>query len=127
VTARRLRSDAARLRREADALEARARQMREVAAELDAAASKIDELRGGNRSGTVTSDMQADHRLAIARGRTHRHDAFAEALERSGYSVRSLAAAVGVSHAMLSMARAGKRRLSDDVAARIEKLTGFRF
>jgi hypothetical protein len=43
-----------------------------------------------------------------------------------GHSLRSLAAALGVSHAYLSMVGSGKRPASPEVAARLHDLIGWR-
>jgi hypothetical protein len=46
---------------------------------------------------------------------------------RAGYSLRSLAAAVGLkNHSYLSMAHAGRRPLPREIARRVEQLTGFK-
>jgi hypothetical protein len=49
------------------------------------------------------------------------------AAAKAGYSLRALAKAVGLpAHSYLSMAHAGKRPLSREVARKVEELTGFK-
>ena len=52
-------------------------------------------------------------------------DALIQAANKHGMTLRTLAAAAGVSHSLLSKARRGARSLPAEVAAKIEKLTGF--
>lgn len=53
--------------------------------------------------------MVTDRRLAISKGRTGK-DKFGAACRKAGYTLRSLATAVGCSHTMLSMHRNNPER-----------------
>lgn len=83
-------------------------------------------LRHGVNSSTVTSEhMQADPRnLAISKGHD-KTDPFLKAIRAKGYTLRSLAAAVGEPPSLLSMQRSGLRPMPMERAKRVEKLTGW--
>lgn len=77
-----------------------------------------------------TSDseqMQADSRsIAISEGRQgKKKDLFLKAIRAKGYTLRSLAAAVGTPPSLLSMQRTGDRPIPAERAHAIETLTGW--
>lgn len=75
------------------------------------------------QSRNVNKDMLAVHKVAISEGRSK--DPLAVAARKAGMSVTALAKRVGVSKALLSMARTGERTIKRSVCERIEKLTGY--
>lgn len=75
------------------------------------------------QSATVNDRMHADHRLAISKG--HKDDAWTKALRASGFSQNSLARAVGVNQAVLSLHRQKLRKIPMSRAKAIEAKTGW--
>jgi hypothetical protein len=104
----RARAKEAEARAETEALEAA---IAKLTAAREALALAEDELtlRAVPSASTVTGNMVTDRRLAISKGRTGK-DKFAAAYRKAGYTLRSLAAAVGCSHTMLSMHRTDSDR-----------------
>lgn len=92
------------------------------AGHLRATADEMDRLRPKRSHGT-TSKVSNTHTDA-AKDLTP--NALRAAAAKAGYSLRALAKAVGLpAHNYLSMAHAGKRPLSREVARRVEELTGY--
>ena len=106
--------------RRARALRARADALIREADALDTFAAAL--ITSGE-SGSLTP-MDHDHRLAISAAR--RGGELAAAARAHGYSLRSLAAAIGVSHVYLCHIQAGLRPASDQVASRLAELVGWR-
>lgn len=76
------------------------------------------------RSATVNDvSMHAEHRLAISKG--HKDDAWTKALRGAGFSQNSLAKAVGVNQAVLSLHRQKLRKIPLSRAKAIEAKTGW--
>jgi DNA-binding transcriptional regulator YdaS (Cro superfamily) len=75
------------------------------------------------RSSSVNGDMNADHRLAISKGA--KADAFQKAIVARGFSQNSLAKAIGINPAVLSLHRNKLRRIPKARAEEIERLTGW--
>lgn len=112
------------------AAEARAERLRgELATALKEAElfRQILQLHPDVNSRNVSSEqMQADSRsLAISEGSKGGKDPFLQAIRAKGYTLRSLADAVGCPVSLLSMQRKGERPIPGDRAAKIEKLTGW--
>lgn len=92
-------------------------------------------LRERSHGATVNRMLDAEHVLAISKGKTKREQGEADALvlaaQRAGLSLRALSRAVGkkvrrnVPVSRLSMARRGDRPIDADIAAAIKQLTGF--
>jgi len=107
---------------------------REVLQEaLAAAEAAIQELSGalnrlqpGDQSGN-TKPMLPAARVRVSAGTAGDNpDPLIKAANEHHYTLRSLAEAVGCSHALLSQARAGQRSIGADVAKKIEELIGFK-
>lgn len=82
-------------------------------------------LQKRTRPSIVNSNkMNADHRLAISKGRAEK-DPFAKAARKRGYSQNSLAKAVGIPASLLSMYRREDRKIPHDRAVRIYELIGW--
>lgn len=75
------------------------------------------------RSSSVNVNMNADHRLAISKGA--KSDPFQKAITKRGYSQNSLARAIGINPAVLSLHRNKLRRIPKARAEQIAKLTGW--
>lgn len=73
---------------------------------------------------TVNKVDAAAHAFATSRGRSG--DALVQAANNARLTMTELAKRVGVSKAALSMARRGERKIRQDVAEHIQKLTGFK-
>lgn len=118
----------AQLRRSLAAAEARIEKARAqlVTAEREAELFReLLRLHGDVNSSTFGEQMQTDSRnIAISEGRSGR-DPFLKAIRAKGYTLRSLADAVGCPVSLLSMQRAGQRPMPYERAKRIEKLTGW--
>lgn len=82
-------------------------------------------LRREQARGNVNNVTSAEHAMATSRGRAR--DPLVRAANAAGFTLRSLAAAVGVSVSLLSMARRQRdgRSIRRAVAERIAELTGF--
>lgn len=80
-------------------------------------------LQESHRSGNV-GDMVTSERLRHSRGSASVDPLKAAANDR-GYTIRSLAEKINVSHALLSKARKGERSIERALAEEIQKLTGF--
>lgn len=78
-------------------------------------------------SRTLASEhMQADSRsLAISAGGKRGRDPFLSAIRAKGYTLRSLAGAIGTLPSLLSMQRKGDRPIPTDRAEQIQALTGW--
>lgn len=121
---------AAQIRRLLAAAEARTERLQ---GELATALKEVEllgellRLHSGVNSRNVSSEqMQADSRsLAISEGSKGGKDPFLKAIRAKGYTLRSLADAVGCPVSLLSMQRKGERPIPGDRAAKIEKLTGW--
>lgn len=97
--------------------------------------SELEEaLRRVNNHANVNSEMLDVHRLAISRGRsrpkdpTSKQDPFLAALNAAGYSLRGLAAVLGIKPSLLSMWRSPEspRAIPRATAEKVETLTGYR-
>jgi len=88
--------------------------------------AELQRLHHDVNSSTVTSEhMQADSRnLAISAGHDGK-DPFLKAIRAKGYTLRSLAAAIGEQPSLLSMQRSGDRPMPYERAKKVEKLTGW--
>ncbi|HEY6875583.1 MAG TPA: helix-turn-helix domain-containing protein [Candidatus Dormibacteraeota bacterium] len=83
-------------------------------------------LHSGNSSSTVDAMMATDHRLAIAKGRASAKDAaFAKAAQAKGYSMTTLAAALGVHKSALSRWRSGDREVPSAIREKVHTLIGW--
>lgn len=78
-----------------------------------------------NQSGTLPG-MHQTERLRHAAGSSDPGDPFLAAIRDAGYTLRSLAEAVGKSHAHLSRARRGEDSIARALAEEIERLTGLK-
>lgn len=103
-----------------------------LAAALEEAAAAREALRSGEQMRIVSSDMlDQAHKTAISAGQRRAaggDDAFGRAINAAGYSVRSLAAALGVSQALVHAHRKAKgeansRPIPRERAEQIEQLT----
>lgn len=93
------------------------------AGHLRETAEEMERLRRPRDHGTrkAVSVVQPDgERKPIQRS------ALRAASEAAGFSLRGLGTEVGIAHSHLSMAHAGKRPISREVARKIEELTGFK-
>lgn len=99
--------------------------MADLTEAIDRLEAERRRLQSGHKRPSVTSnvDMVAAHRIAISAGRST--DPLAAAARKAGLTTRQLAERIGVAPSLLSMARRGKRSLSADKAAEIERLTGY--
>ncbi len=95
----------------------------EVVQRLEGELRGVEGLRSREQSRSVNRDMTGVHKVAISKGRSG--DALAVAARKAGLSVTGLAKRLGVSKALLSMARKGDRSIKRPIADRIERLTGF--
>lgn len=95
-----------------------------IAATAEEREAALAQLTAGNRSGNARGMVTAE-RVRHSRG-TKKRDALVVAANAKNYTLRSLAEAVDVSHALLSQARTGKRSIEADIAKKVENLTGFK-
>jgi hypothetical protein len=133
MTPAQLRRQAAYLRGRAEGELARAtRQAERIQAQaevLERAAAEMEALRRGEQGHTVVNMLTdpAGHALATSRGKNPSDGLLvaARAAEPTPFTLRSLAAAVDMSPAALSMARKGKKPIRKGKAESIARLTGF--
>jgi len=126
---------AARERERAKGLEAEAAAAIRLAEMLEREAAERERERTAlsprEQLRNVNSDMlPTDHRTAISAGQRRRDEAFGRAINKAGYSLRSLAAALEVSPAMLHAhrqpkAEANSRPIPAARAERVRELTGW--
>ena len=95
-----------------------AERLREAAEALEALQPQT---KHGKKRGMADTDTIA---LRMAQGRRSKSK-LSEAALAAGFTLRSLGEAVGVSHAQLSSAHAGRFTIQESVAQHVEKLTGF--
>lgn len=132
------RSRIAELRRIKDEADAEIRRLaRELADEFAAEMAEATGMRGEKRDAFMTglppreqdatdvNNMFTSHPLATSAGRG-KGDPMIKAANKAGHTLRSLAEAVGMSPAALSMARRGTRSIRAQAASKIESLIGFK-
>jgi hypothetical protein len=88
---------------------------------------RAKQLPRANQSGTDRG-MHAAARLRISKGASTKDkptNTLVAAAHAAGYTLRSLAEKLGVSHSLLSLAHAGKESIGADLAKQVELLTGF--
>jgi hypothetical protein len=88
-----------------------------------ASAGVTEALQRRHHSGNVR-DMVTAERVRHSKG-TASEDPLRAAANDAGYTIRSLAEKLSISHALLSKARKGERSIEKALAAEIQKLTGF--
>lgn len=82
-------------------------------------------LTSSSEQGNSVNNMFTSHPLATSAGRG-KNDPMIRLANRAGYTLRSLAEAVDMSPAALSMARRGTRSVRERAAKKIEALIGFK-
>lgn len=103
---------------EAAALFTAAESHREVADEMDRLRRRDQR---GNPKGMVNAA-----RVRMSAGADKNPDELVAKANAAGYTLRSLAETVKLSHSVMSMARRGRRSIRRAVAEDIERLTGFK-
>jgi DNA-binding XRE family transcriptional regulator len=107
-----------------DQLRRRREKLRSDLAEVERAIVAVD-LQPGNQSGIVRTMDQVDRMHISAGAKVTTAKRFGQACRARGYTMRSLAQTLGVSHASLSLALKGERSIGRHLAERIEALTGY--
>lgn len=109
--------------RRLEATLANVRAQKEKLRELATSSTLTQSLTGVNVN--VNKTVTDEHRFNIAKGQK-RGDAFLKAITAKGYTQGTLADAIDIKPALLSMYRNGKRPIPRDRAERVEALTGWK-
>lgn len=118
-----------RIRAERDALQRQIDKLNDRMRALVAAGSRRMErelgLTGRGQKGTVNKMFTPAARLAFSAGRASKRNPLISLANTAGFTIRSLAEAVGMSPSAITLARKGEKSIRQTAADKIEALTGF--